>query len=108
MTGVNGGREYIISEVKYDKILNQLISYDIMQKRIELMKEQNAVFVQRSFLADSALKISTLESKFWYDKLQENDKILEKERIEAAGIWNSKTLWFVVGALTASVVIAVN
>ena len=79
-----------------------------MQKRIELMKEQNSVLVQKSFLADSALKISSLESKFWYDKLQGNDKILEIERINAAGIWNSRTFWFVVGALTASVVIAVN
>ena len=57
-----------------------------MQKRITLMIEQNAVLVQRSFLADSALKISTLESKFWYDKLHENDRKLENERIKITWI----------------------
>jgi hypothetical protein len=108
VSGAGGEREYIINEARYDRILNKLISYDLLQKRIDLLKEQNAVLLKRSFLADSALKISDLESRFWYNKLQENDRILEEERIKAAGIWHSKMLWFVIGALTASVVIAVN
>ncbi len=59
---------------------------------------------QKSILADSAQTIRSLEAKFWYEKLQQNDKLLEEERGRAASIWNSKTLWFTIGALTASIV----
>ncbi|MCK4558616.1 MAG: hypothetical protein KAV45_02460 [Calditrichia bacterium] len=52
----------------------------------------------------SAQTIRSLEGKFWYEKLQQYDKLLEDEKIKAASVWNSKTLWFTVGALTASIV----
>ena len=72
---------------------------------IDQVNEQVSLLLsQKSILADSAQTIRTLEAKFWYEKLQQNDKLLEEERIKAASIWNSKTLWFTMGALTASVV----
>ncbi len=103
-TNADGNQEYILSEDKYDNVLKMAIQYDIMKRRIELLNEQVSILSQKSILADSAQTIRTLEAKFWYEKLQQNDKLLEEERIKAASIWNSKTLWFTMGALTASVV----
>ena len=103
-TNVDGNQEYILSEDKYDKVLKMAIKYDIMKRRLELLNEQVSLLSQRSILADSVQTIQSLEAKFWYEKLHQNDKLLEEERIRAASVWNSKTFWFTVGALTASVV----
>ena len=103
-TNVLGEREYVLSENKYDKVLKMAIQYDIMKRRIELLNEQVSLLSQKSILSDSAQTIRSLEAKFWYEKLHQNDKLLEEERIRAANIWNSKTLWFTIGALTASIV----
>ena len=103
-TNAEGDQEYILSEDKYDKVLKMAIKYDIMKRRLELLNEQVSLMSQRSIMADSVQTIQSLEAKFWYKKLQQNDKLLEEERIKAASIWNSKTFWFTIGALTASVV----
>ena len=99
-----GAQEYILSEDKYDKVLKMAIQYDIMKRRIELLNEQVSLLSQKSILSDSAQTIRSLEAKFWYEKLHQNDKLLEEERVRAASLWNSKTLWFTIGALTASIV----
>jgi len=103
-TNADGNQEYILSEDKYDKVLLMAIKYDIMKRRLELLNEQVSLMSQKSILADSVQTIQSLEARFWYEKLHQNDKLLEEERIRAASIWNSKTLWFSIGALTASVV----
>jgi len=103
-TNADGNQEYILSEDKYDKVLKMAIQYDIMKRRLELLNEQVSLMSQKSILADSVQTIQSLEAKFWYKKLQQNDKLLEEERIKAASIWNSKTFWFTIGALTTSVV----
>ena len=99
-----GEPEYILSEDKYDNILKMATQYDIMKRRLELLNQQVSLLSQKSILVDSAQTIRTLEAKFWYDKLHQTDKLLEEERIRAANVWNSKTFWFMVGALTATVV----
>jgi hypothetical protein len=103
-TNADGNQEYILSEDKYDKVLQMAIKYDIMKRRLELLNEQVSLMSQKSILADSVQTIQSLEAKFWYEKLHQNDKLLEVERIKAASIWNSNTFWFTIGALTASVV----
>jgi len=103
-TNAEGDQEYILSEDKFDNVLKMAIKYDIMKRRIELLNEQVSLLSQKSILSDSVQTIQSLEAKFWYKKLQQNDKLLEEERIKAASIWNSKTFWFTIGALTTSVV----
>jgi hypothetical protein len=103
-TNAEGNQEYILSEDKYDNVLKMAIQYDIMRRRFELLNEQVSLLSQKSILADSAQTIQSLEAKFWYEKLHQNDKLLEEERIRSASMWNSKTFWFSIGALTASVV----
>jgi hypothetical protein len=63
-----------------------------------------AAISSKSILSDSARTIRSLKAKFWHEKLQHNDKLLEEERVRIASVWNSKTFWFTVGGLTASVV----
>ena len=103
-TNTEGYKEYILSENKYDKVLKMAIQHDIMKRRIELLNEQVSLLSQKSILADSAQTILSLEAKFWYEKLHQNDKLLEAARVREASIWNSKTLWFTIGALTALIV----
>jgi len=102
-TNADGNQEYILSEDKYDKVLQMAIKYDIMKRRLELLNEQVSIISQRSIMADSIQTLRSLEAIFWYEKLHQNDKLLEVERIKAASIWNSNTFWFSIGALTASV-----
>jgi len=103
-TNADGNQEYILSEDKYDKVLLMAIKYDIMKRRLELLNEQVSLMSQKSILADSVQTIQSLEAKFWYEKLHQNDKLLEEERIRAASVWNSNTFWYTIGALTASFV----
>ena len=87
-TNADGNQEYILSEDKFDKVLKMAIKYDIMKRRLELLNEQVSLMSQKSILADSVQTIQSLEAKFWYEKLHQNDKLLEDERIRAASIWN--------------------
>ena len=97
--------EYILSEEDFHLILENGIRNEIDQKKIHLLQEQTAALQARIALGDSAVAIRSLEARFWRDKLLQTDGELEKERLARTRIWNSRLLWFVVGAVTATVVI---
>ena len=104
-TNTSGQVEYILTSEKTKDLLKKEESLGISKKRVTLLKEQVAVLQLRAAVADSAIAIKRVEAQFWYDKLLATDKELEKERIARTRFWNSRTFWFTVGALTASVVI---
>ncbi len=90
-TNAEGNQEYILSEDKYDKVLKMAIQYDIMRRRFELLNEQVSLLSQKSILSDSVQTIQSLEAKFWYEKLHQNDKLLEEERVRAANVKKKAT-----------------
>ena len=107
-TNQSGKTEYILSEEDFNSVLTKGMAHNTALKKISLLEEQTGILRQRIVLADSAVTLKRLEAQFWYDKLLQTDKALEKERIARTRFWNSRTFWFVVGAVTAAVVIDVE
>lgn len=104
-TNLSEKTEYILSEEDFNLVLETGIQHNIALKKIDLLQEQAATLQTRIALSDSAITIQSLEALFWHEKLLQTDAELEKERLARKKIWNSRLLWFVVGAMTATVVL---
>lgn len=98
--------QFILVREEFEYLLKNESLLEVSSKRINLLQDQVAVLQQKCSIADSAISISQLHSKFWYDKLLETDKKLEYERIARTQFWNSRTFWFVVGSLTTVAIVS--
>jgi hypothetical protein len=99
---------YVIGIEKAKSLLSSEVSLDICRQRVDLLTERAAVLQERVSVADSATALSRVRAEYLYAKLLETDKLLEQERIARTRFWNSRTFWFIVGALTASAVVSAD